>query len=177
MSDFIKRKFPLTLALWPYLYFPGSEIAGDSERLQTVFLVGYIILTIIVYLSNIIYACTCKGEDSYYHLAFWNMFIKLIHIPFYLFNCMIGVLFLFASVVPALTFVTPFIIFTLFFIDVLLMLTSSVYGISALIRAGHKQVISKEFAINNIILHFVFIMDVISSIILYIKVRKEKKMQ
>lgn len=177
MPDSVKMKFPLTLAIWPYLYFLGSLIVDDNERLQTVFLVGYIILTIMVYLSNIVYACTRKGEDSYYHLAFWNMLIKLIHIPFYLFTFLMGVLFLFASVVPALIFVTPFIIIMLFFIDVFLMITSSLYGINALIRAGYKQVVSKEYAVINSILHVIFVADVISAIVFYIKVRKEKRVQ
>lgn len=177
MPDSVKMKFPLTLVIWPYLFFFGCLIVADNERLQKVFLVVYSILTIMVYLSNIAYACTRKGEDSYYHLAFWNMLIKLIHIPFYLFTFLMGVLFLLASVVPALIFVTPFIIMMLFIIDVFLMITSSIYGINALIRAGYRQVVSREYAVINSILHFIFVADVVSAVVFYIKVRKEKRAQ
>ena len=169
-----KRFFPITLALWPYLYIVLSFVFSAYEELYGMFFWGGMVLTVEVYIANIIYACTCKGEDSYYHLAFWNMLIKLIHIPFYIGVFLLGALFLLVAVVPIFTFMAPLLILFLFFVDVFLMITSSMYGVNALIRAGKKHVVSKKYVIINIILQFLFIADVISAIVLYIKVRKKR---
>lgn len=170
-----KRFFPITLAVWPYLYVVLLFVFPTTyEVLSELILWGGMALTLAIYISNIIYACICKGEDSYYDLAFWNMLIKLIHIPFYLVVFLIGVFFLFAAVVPVFTFVAPLLIFCLFLVDVFLMITSSMYGVNALIRAGRKQVVSKTYVIINIILQFLFVADVISAVVLYIKVRKRR---
>lgn len=168
-----KRFFPITLALWPYLYVVLSFAFSSYERLGGMIFYGGMLLTLAVYISNIIYACAWKGEDSYYRLAFWNMLIKLIHIPFYIGVFLLGVLFLLAIVVPAFIFLSPVLIFFLFLVDAFLMVTSSMYGVNALIRAGKKQVVSKKYVIINIILQFLFVADVISAIVLYIKVRKK----
>ncbi|MBD5548337.1 MAG: hypothetical protein HDQ97_13205 [Lachnospiraceae bacterium] len=174
MNQKKKRFFPITLAIWPYLYVVLSYVFSAYEELYGMFFWGGMVLTLVVYISNIIYACICKGEDSYYHLAFWNMLIKLIHIPFYLGVFLVGAVFLLVAVVPIFTFMAPLMILFLFFVDVFLMITSSMYGVSALVRASKKQVVSKTYAIINIILQFLFIADVISAIVLYIKVRKKR---
>lgn len=43
-----------------------------------------------------------KGENACYRLAFFDMLIKLLHIPFYLLVFLVGVLMFVAMVVPAL---------------------------------------------------------------------------
>lgn len=174
MNQKKKRFFPLTLAIWPYLYVVLLFVFSSNEKLGGMISYGGWLLTPAVYISNIIYACVCKGEDSYYHLAFWNMLIKLIHIPIYLGNFLLGILLLLVAVVPIFTLLSPFLILILILVDVFLMITSSMYGVNALIRAGRKQVVSKKYVIINIILQFLFIADVISAIVLYIKVRKKR---
>ena len=79
---------------------------------------------------------------------------------------------LLASVVPALIFVTPIIVILLFIMDLFMMIASSVYGVNALIRAGKRGVVSKQYALINGILHFFFVADVISSICTFVKIRK-----
>lgn len=174
MNQKKKRFFPITLAIWPYLYVVLSLAFASNEKLGGMIFYGGMLFTPVVYISNIIYACMCKEEDSYYHLAFWNMLIKLIHIPFYLGVFLLGVLFLLVAVVPIFTLLSPILILILIFVDVFLMITSSLYGVNALIRASMKQVVSKKYMIINIILQFLFIADVISAIVLYIKVRKKR---
>lgn len=174
MNQKKKRFFPITLAIWPYLYVVLTLMFSSNEKLGGMFFYGGMLLTPVVYISNIVYACICKGEDSYYHLAFWNMLIKLIHIPFYLGVFLLGVLLLLIAVVPVFTLLLPFVILILILVVVFLMITSSMYGVNALIQAGMKQVVSKKYVIINIILQFLFIADVISAIALYIKVRKKR---
>lgn len=175
MSQKKKRFFPITLAVWPYLYtvllfaFPSTD-----EELSGMIMWGGMLLSIVLYISHIIYACICKGEDSYYDLAFWNMLIKLIHIPLYIVVFFVGLFFLLTAVVPFMTFVSLFIIICLFISDVFLMITSSMYGVNALIRARREQMISTTYVIINIILQFIFVADVISAVVLYIKLRKKR---
>lgn len=173
MNQKKKRFFPITLAVWPYLYVILSLTFSSYEKLGGIIFYGGMLLTFAVYISNIIYACIWKGEDSYYHLAFWNMLIKLIHIPFYIGVFLLGVLFFLVMVVPVFTFLSPLLIFCLFLVDAFLMITSSMYGVNALIRASRKQVVSKKYVVINIILQFIFVADVISAIVLYIKARKK----
>ncbi|MBD5542120.1 MAG: hypothetical protein HDR00_13210 [Lachnospiraceae bacterium] len=175
MNQKKKRFFPITLAIWPYLYAVLLfGVPTTYEVLSELILWGGMLLTLILYISHIIYACLCKGEDSYYDLAFWNMLIKLIHIPFYIIVFLVGAFFLLAAVVPIFTFVAPLLILCLFVADVFLMITSSIYGVNALIRAGKKQMVSKPYVIINIILQFIFVADVISAVVLYIKLRKKR---
>ena len=175
MNQKKKRFFPITLAIWPYLYATLLfSVPTTYEVLSELILWGGMVLTLVFYISHIIYACICKGEDAYYDLAFWNMLIKLLHIPFYLCIFLIGVFFLLAAVVPVFTFVAPILIFCLFLVDVFLMVTSSMYGVNALLRAGKKQMVSKTYVIINIILQFLFVADVISAVVLYIKLRKKR---
>lgn len=175
MNQKKKRFFPITLAIWPYLYAVLLfAVPTTYEVLSELILWGGMVLTFALYIFHIIYACICKGEDSYYDLAFWNMLIKLIHIPFYVVVFFVGVFFLVAAVVPVFTFMAPVLIFCLFLVDVFLMITSSMYGVNALIRAGRKQIVSKKYVIINIILQFIFVADVISAVVLYIKLRKKR---
>lgn len=174
MSEFFKKRFPLLLIVWPYLFF---IIFIVNSSYYSVFLAVYTLLTVAVYISNIIYACRYKGEDAFCHMAFWNMLIKLLHIPFYIIVFLIGMLFFAVSVIPAFIFVTPAVIFILFMIDLLLMYITSIYGISALARGKRKGVISTTFLIVNIILHLFFVTDIISSVIVFAELKKHRGIQ
>lgn len=166
-----KKCCPILLAVWPYVYILGAMLL--SEKIATVFFNVYIILTIVIYIFNIIYACSFHEENSYYKLSYWNMVIKLIHIPFYAGIVLVSVFLLIAMVVPAFIMLTPVMIVILFFVSLFLMLTSSVYGINALIRARRKNRISTKYMILNIILHLLFVTDAISSIVLFMKMKKQ----
>lgn len=170
-----KRIFPITLSIWPYLLYFVAMLLSYCHLSEYPF-EGGMTFSFVVFVSNIIYVCLCRDEEAYYHLAFWNMLIKLIHIAiFFQAVTTIGILFFLFSLI----FSSPLTMVFLFFaaaILALLMITSSVYGISALIRAGRKQIVSKKYVIINIILQFIFFADVISAIILYVKVRKARQL-
>lgn len=172
----LKKYLPITLMAWPYFIIVLLKLPDNqSDLFYTTFFIAYMILTVLVYVSNIVNACLYKGENAGYQLAFWNILIKLVHIPFYLIVFSLGILFLLAMVVPALVFFSPIMIMLLTAIDFFLMITSSMYGINAIIRAARKGYLSKKFALLHIILHFFFVTDVISAIIVYIKLKKEKR--
>lgn len=166
-----KKILPIILLLWPYLFFLCSQVK-DENGAQILF-GGYLILTIVVYLANIINAWTYRGKDAYYVLAKYNMLIKLLHIPFYLLVFFAGMAMFCAMVVPALVFVSPLVIFMLFLVDVFLMFTSSAYGCSALFQAARQKRISAIYGVWMGILQFIFVADVISAVCVFVKMRRK----
>lgn len=165
----MKKVFPSILLIWPYLFFPALYLNSTDTESSIPWLLLYCILTPIIYLANIICAIRTKDTKS---LARWNMALKLCHIPIYLFIFIYGVAV--ALAVWAFLFFTPIILAILVIIDVLLLCTTSAYGVCALVRSKQEGRISTAFMVVNIILHFLFVWDVISSIIIYFKIRKAK---
>ena len=98
--------FAVTLMLWPYLGIALLYLPGETGQYFIFFL--YLLLTIAVYGMNIANACRWKGEAE--RLAFWNMLIKLVHIPFHLLLFLVGLILILAMVVPALVFVSPILV-------------------------------------------------------------------
>ena len=99
MNSVLKKVLPVVLLIWPYLFFAGFLIGEENENLFSAFFLGYLVMTAVVYLMNIVNAWMYKGEDDCYRLAFFDMLIKLLHIPFYLLVFLIGVLMFMAMVV------------------------------------------------------------------------------
>lgn len=164
---------PLLLIFCPYIFllmiFLSDENNFDS------LLVTYLLFTTVIYILNIINACKINEENDFYNLAFWNMLIKLIHIPFFILIFIIGMIFLMAMVVPALFIISPIICFILACLDYILILVSSSYGINAITKMRNENILSKKEAVIYIIMHFIFVLDVISAIIIFIKTKKQKK--
>ena len=99
MNSVLKKVLPVVLLIWPYLFFAGFLIGEENENLFSAFFLGYLVMTAVVYLMNIVNAWMYKDEDNCYRLAFFDMLIKLLHIPFYLLVFLIGVLMFMAMVV------------------------------------------------------------------------------
>lgn len=164
---------PILLAVWPYLFLPVAAVSGEAEA-GAAALVAYCLLTVAVYLANIVYACRYRSAQDFYELAFWDMLIKLCHIPFYLGTFACGALVLMAMVVPAMIFVSPMVVFTLIIVDFLLMATSSAYGINALLRAKSRGLLPLKSVLVNGIFHFLFVLDVVSAVMIFVKLKKRK---
>lgn len=178
----LRRALPIILMIFPYLIVLVplliKSVAPEEAEWAMVFLNGffesYLFLTAAVYILNIWNALTFRGENSGRELVIWNMIIKLIHIPFYLGVFAIGFGFMIAIAVPALTLFSPIIAITLAVVDFFLMVTSSMYGLSAIVRLVKRGEISVPSAIVCGLMHFVFVLDVISSVVLCVKTRKRK---
>ncbi len=172
----VRRALPVVLMVWPYLFILYTMLPdGFSESVYIGFLISYIILTVVIYALNIWNAFTYQSEDAEYKLAFYDMMIKIVHIPFYLGVFAIGVLFIAAMVVPALLFFSPIVVLLLVIIDFLLMITSSIYGISAAVKSSRKGILSKKSGWLYGIFHCLFVSDVVSAILLFAKIKKSHK--
>ncbi len=174
-NNTLKKVLPVSLLIWPYLCLIPFGIASENDDLSGLLIRAYMALTVVVYLLNIISACTDRSEDAYGRLAFWDMLMKIAHIPFYVVVFGLGVLLLFTIVVPAMIFVTPFMVGMLVVVDLLLMITTSLYGVNALFRAWRKGLISGKYAVIHIVMHCFFVTDVISAVMIYFKLRKAGK--
>lgn len=166
----MRKKWLIFLAVWPYMFFGVYLI--KNGKVFNLFITVYSILTITMYISNIVYACRLTGAESY-QLAFWDMFLKLVHLPFYVLTLLIGAFILMSMETPSEIYVGSIFVFCLIIADLFLMLISSIYGINALLRARKKKAVSTKFMILHSILHCIIVSDVISAVILFSKLRKQ----
>ncbi len=160
------KVLPMILMIWPYIYLLNM-VFPEGTMLYDNFTTIYIALTVLVYGINIWNAFGCYDANSTKDYAFWNMIIKLFHIPFYLGVFVLGAVFLLAMAVPALILISPIIAMTLAGIDYMLMITSSVYGIRTITLLVRNKEISKRMAILYVVLHLIFVLDVLAAIKLY----------
>ncbi len=168
-----RKWLPILLTVWPYFVLGLLWIIGNQgENVLGPVITLLCVATAVIYVLNIVHASRHKNKDIR-GLALAGMLIKLVHIPFYLIIFMLGVMALAVMVVPVFVFISPVIVIILAIIDFFLMLTSSAYGINALVGAQKQGIISKRFMIIHILMHLCFILDIISAIIVYIKLRKE----
>lgn len=163
----LKNIVPVLLMIWPYLFLLVAILPDESGKVHGLFLVLYSVLTVILYCLNIWNAFSFQGSKR--QLAYFDMMVKLVHIPFYFGVFVIGIVSLFVMVVPAFLFLSPILIWTLFVVDFFLMLTSSMYGISAVMRLLKDHDISKKTAFFFLLCHIIFVADVISAVFLYRK--------
>ena len=80
-----------------------------------------------------------------------------------------------AMVVPALIFVSPFLAVMLSVISWLLLLTSSAYGLNAIVRGKKEGKLSVGEAVCHAVLHLFFVTDVISAVLVFRKIRRREK--
>ena len=166
----LEKILPCILMVWPYVFFLFLALPDETGKVHGYFLIAYTIATIFVYGLNIWNAFAFHGTQQ--QLSFYDMVIKLVHIPFYLGGFALGILLLLSMAVPAFLFLSPVLIAVLAVVEFFLMLTSSMYGVSASVRMARKGYLPKKSVAVYIVLHFVFVMDVISAIFLYRASRK-----
>lgn len=172
MKEVKKYLLPGLLMIWPYMLLVFNNI--KSGILLRIMMDFYFVSTLFVIIGNMIYAFRYKSDNTFYELSLINLLLKVVHIPFYLCVFVMGVLLLISFVVPALMFVTPILIIYLMIIDLFLMITSSMYGVNAIIKGIKNNTITMKQGIINLILHFVFVGDVLSAIYLF-KINNRKK--
>lgn len=78
-------------------------------------------------------------------------------------------------VVPGAVFGIPFLVGVLAAVDFVLLLFTSVYGFSAIVRARNRRLLASGITAALIVLYALFVADVIAAIVLYVKIRKVTK--
>lgn len=168
-----KRILPLLLLVLPFVYLVAFNFAlkerADVNSKMLVYLIIWVVLFVVLFAINIIFVAlrVAHGGESRYFL-FWNMVLKLVHIPVYLVIFFIGLLF--ASLPGAILF-APFLIA----FDCMLLLLTSIYGIGGLVRARREKKITTLYAVVLGVFHFIFCADVICAIVAYCMVKNKDK--
>lgn len=98
-------------------------------------------------------------------LAWVNMIIKLVQIPAYLFIFVVGL-------VCMITIFTFMISFFLMLLDCAAIILSGLIGVSAIKRSKEEGILSGKEMIFHGILQFIFCGDVVSSILVFRKVKR-----
>ncbi|MGN0317597.1 MAG: hypothetical protein ACI4E1_06605 [Lachnospira sp.] len=157
----MKKVLPIITLFWPYcsllvLFLISNLVEEDinAEFFENIFLIMQAVFIIITVIGAIVYS---KDEKA----LWWTRMIKLVHIPYYIFIFIVGVLFGLLCVIPVpfMIFLSSTMIIVLFVSDVILMICSSLYGIIYMIRSKHKGYIPL------IIMEFFFGLDVIASVV------------
>ena len=165
----------ILLLLSPYLYlliiiFFGGRWQSSGSFLPNIILV-HLCFIIAVFIPNMIYAFVLAAHrESSKTLLFWDMLLKLCNIPVYVLFFILGTVFL----------IVPFgILFTFLIVvfDYLLLLPSTMYGISGLIQARREKKLTIDAVVVSGILHFLFCTDVVSAVVMFCKVRAYEKKQ
>lgn len=78
-------------------------------------------------------------------------------------------------VAPGAVFGIPVLVGVLAAVDYVLLMFTSVYGFSAIVRACNRRLLASGTTAALIVLHALFVADVIAAIVLYMKIRKATK--
>ena len=154
---------PYILLFALYSIFINQYIVERFFGGNGLWLLFVIFVTIVIsFICTLVYIpfCLAKGWGAR-QTAFFNMLIKLVQIPAYL-----GVLF-FLTI-----FTYAFSVFFVLFDCITIFLTGLV-GLTANLRLYKERKCSGSFAALNSVCQFVFCIDVISAVIVYICSRKE----
>ena len=94
-------------------------------------------------------------------LAKWNLWVKLVHIPFYV------------AIFLVATLALPLFAIGFFFLDAAVLILSSGFGIAAILRSRKEGHLTTGSAVLHTILHCIFVADVISAFLVYRKLKAE----
>lgn len=171
MSKPMRILLPLLLIV--AVYCALAPIEPSSRATATQRLVVWLGMVFIAGVANVANACLNRGTGSLRRLAFWGMLLKLCMIPFYLIVFKDALITLFGMMmVPGEVFFLPFMAGALVAVDYVLLLFTSSYGFSATVRALKQGAITGFFAVAMIVLHAMFVIDVVAAIVLYVKLRR-----
>ena len=158
------------------LCFVGFYITMKKSSNPTEILFTLIIILLVMAVAFNLYSfitairilvSASKGKYSAAQLAKLNMTVKLVHIPAYIIHFCLAILGFFLSVWGIA------VILWVIFIDLVTISLSGIVGIGANIRAKKENRISAGRSVLYSILGFVYCVDVVVSIILNRKVKKE----
>ena len=153
------KKVPMIIMLIaPYLLL-GLYISENIEALS----VGLIAFVVVMLFGTLYSFFLPRTGYNGNQILFWCMLMKLCNMPIFLLIFIVA-LGLFVVIIPLIPL--------LFLFDYLLLLSTSMYGISGLLKCRREGRLPAKVVAINIVLQFFFCVDVLSAIYCYIKSRK-----
>ena len=170
----------IPICLLPYLalftivtVFFSTKVTFFKFIMETVFqsnglllIAAFFICCLIVAVISIVYSIlSIYNEWDPLSIAKTAMIVKLIQLPAYIMIFIVGAFLI-------LTIFTIFFSIGLFLFDCLSLFITGILVVSAVVNSEKKGVFKAKQVIWVIIMQFIFCLDVISSIVFYIKLKK-----
>lgn len=173
MSKILRVALPIALIVVVYAREPMGTLFGYNT-FSLISLPMWLALLVALGGANAACAFRLVRTESARHLAFWGLTLKVCFLPIFLVNFFVvvvttGRLFPFSpeALVLGLALIIPSAALAF-----ALMVVSSCYGFAAITRARNEQLISHETAKKYIHGHAIPIADLVSSIRLYLLLRR-----
>lgn len=166
----VMKKIPIWLLMaWPYIFLAGLFLGGSS------FFGIFCVLTLVLFVVNIINAKKYSGDNTARELALWGMVTKLVHMPFYVVAFVMGLLGMLSLIAAPTAGNSPFTLLFMFIMGMVLMIQSSLYCSKAVFAGSETGIIKKETAMLLATTCFIMFADAICAILIYNKIKKNKK--
>lgn len=149
-------KISLLLAPYAFLFYAAFIMLNEHK---------FSFIAYVIFIPNIIYAITLlKRNANATQILKWNMVFKISNIMYYVVMFIFGIIC--APTIPGMVIVPLIIIMNYF-----LLLATSCYGVVGLILVRQQKILNDKFILINCVMHFVFCLDVLSSVIVYNKIK------
>ena len=172
MSKILRVALPIALIVMVYTREPMGTLFGYNA-FSLIPLPIWLLLLVTLGGANAASAFVLVRTESARHLAFWGLTLKVCFLPIFLVNLFVVVMtgqelsFTPAALVLGLALIIPYTV-----LSFVLMIVSSCYGLAATIRARNEHLISPETAKKYMHGHAIPIDDLVSSIRLYLLLRR-----
>lgn len=172
MSKILRAALPVAFILVVYTREPMGTLFGYNT-FSLISLPMWLALLVTLGGANAASAFGLVRTERTRDLAFWGLTLKVCFLPIFLVNLFVVVMtgqqlsFSPEALVFGLVLITPYAI-----LSCALMVVSSCYGFAAITRARNEQLISHETAKKYIHGHAIPIADLVSSIRLYLLLRR-----
>ena len=172
MSKILRAALPIAFIVVVYTGEPMGILFGRNV-FSLIPLPIWLLLLVALGGANAACAFRLVRTESARHLAFWGLTLKVCFLPIFLVNLFVVVMsgqqlsFSPEALVFGLVLIIPYAV-----LSCALMVVSSCYGFAAITRARNEQLISHETAKKYIHGHAIPIADLVSSIRLYLLLRR-----
>ena len=172
MSKILRAALPIAFIVVVYTGEPMGILFGRNF-FSLIPLPIWLLLLVTLGGANAACAFRLVRTESARHLAFWGLTLKVCFLPIFLVNLFVVVMtgqqlsFSPEALVFGLALIIPYAV-----LSCALMVVSSCYGFAAITRARDEQLISHETAKKYIHGHAIPIADLVSSIRLYLLLRR-----
>lgn len=172
MSKILRAALPVAFILVVYTREPMGTLFGYNT-FSLISLPMWLALLVTLGGANAACAFRLVRTESARHLAFWGLTLKVCFLPIFLVNLFVVVMtgqqlsFSPETLVFGLVLIIPYAV-----LSCALMVVSSYYGFAAITRARNEHLISHETAKKYIHGHAIPIADLVSSIRLYLLLRR-----
>lgn len=162
--------------LWIMIIFAlkNPDASSDNTFSMTCAYIFWILFLLLILVSVVnIIVSLCLFSHPKKDITKFTMILKLIHIPWYIFNFILASIIAILMINPFLIIYSPLFILVIFLITYLFIVSSSL-PLCSYLFANKKLENSKDVPLLFVLL-FIDVLDVLSSILIYSSLQKKNK--